>query len=169
MKRKILAFVSAVVMMLLIGMMPMQVEAAKSDTSTGSSSDSSLSTSSTSSSGNSSGGGCDSGGFLGFRAWYDGLPCENGAIKAPKGDATGASIAGFVWTIVANVLVDLFMVVGFLATGFLMYGGYLYIMSNGDPNKTASGMKTIKAAVIGLIIAILANVIIRTILVVLGL
>ena len=118
--------------------------------------------------GSGSSGSCSGGGFLGFRAWYDGLPCEDGAIKAPKGDTSGASIAGFVWTIVANVLVDLFMVVGFLAVGFLMYGGYLYIMSNGDPGKVASGMKTIKAAIIGLIIAILANVIIRTILVILG-
>lgn len=106
--------------------------------------------------------------FLGFRPWYEGLADSNGVIKAPTGDASGASIATFVWTIVANILVDLFMAVGFLAVGFLMYGGYLYIMSNGDPNKTASGMKTIKAAIIGLIIAILANVIIRTILVILG-
>ncbi|MBR2996936.1 hypothetical protein IKF33_00650 [Candidatus Saccharibacteria bacterium] len=106
--------------------------------------------------------------FLGFRPWYEGLTDGSGVIQAPTGDTSGNSIAKFVWTIVANILVDLFMAVGFLAVGFLMYGGYLYIMSNGDPNKTASGMKTIKAAIIGLIIAILANVIIRTILVILG-
>lgn len=147
MRQKILVFIGIVMTAsLMFGMVPAQVSAAENGS-----------------------GDCNSGGFLGFRAWYDGLPCSDGAIESPKGDATGASIAGFIWTIVANVLVDLFMVVGFLATGFLMYGGYLYIMSNGDPNKTASGMKTIKAAVIGLIIAILANVIIRTILTILGL
>ena len=146
MKQKILLFVGIVIMgAMAFSLIPEPVMAANSS------------------------GDCKQGGFLGFRAWYDGLPCEDGAIKAPKGDTSGASIAGFVWTIVANVLVDLFMVVGFLAVGFLMYGGYLYIMSNGDPGKVASGMKTIKAAIIGLIIAILANVIIRTILTILGL
>ena len=105
--------------------------------------------------------------FLGFVPWYDGLTDSSCKIESPAGsDVQGGTdaIAEFVWRIIANVLIDLFMVVGYLAVIIIMYGGYLYIMSNGDPGKAAKGMKTIKSAAIGIILSVLANVIIRTLL-----
>lgn len=117
-------------------------------------------------------GSCNDGGFLGFLPWYHGLlnsDCKTIKTPAGSGSDDGATkIAGFVWTIVANVLVDLFTAVGYLATGFVIYGGYLYITSEGDPSKAAKAQKTLISAVIGIVIAVLANLIIRTIMTIIG-
>ena len=42
---------------------------------------------------------------------------------------------------------------------FIVWGGYKYIMSEGDPSKVALGKRIITGAVIGLIITISASVI----------
>lgn len=112
--------------------------------------------------------------FLGLRPWYYGLTDESCNIKPPDTgcqsgqtgcDATkaGNGIATFIWTIILNVLVDIFMVAGMAALGFLIYGGYLYLRSGGDPNFAAKGKKTIIASLTGLIIVTLANIISRLI------
>lgn len=117
------------------------------------------------SAGNSS---CNNSSFLGFVPWYYNLPMDGNCNITSVGGEGAESIAGFVWKIVANILVDLFTAVGYVATGFVMYGGYLYIMSEGDPGKAARGKKTIISAVIGIVIAVLANLIIRTLMLILG-
>lgn len=103
-------------------------------------------------------------GFLGFRPWYDGL-CEDGEIKQPQGED---ELISNVWTIALNILVDLLVAVGYLSLGFVVYGGYLYIMSQGDPGKLAKGKKTLTSAIIGTIIAMVASVAVNTLKVVLG-
>ena len=65
--------------------------------------------------------------------------------------------------IILNILADLSLAVGYLSLGFIIYGGYLYIMSSGDPGKAAKGKKTLMAAVIGTAIAMLASVIMNLI------
>lgn len=106
------------------------------------------------------GGNCGKKPFLGFRAWYEGL-CKGDDIAAPKkGDED--DLAAFVWTIVLNVLTDISIGVGYLAVGFIIYGGYLYIMAQGDPAKMARGKKTLTSAVIGTVIAASAVVIVNT-------
>lgn len=98
--------------------------------------------------------------FLGFRAWYDGL-CEGDEIKTPSKNDDKA-LATFIWTIILNVLTDISIAIGYLAVGFVIYGGYLYIMSQGDPGKMARGKKTLTSAVIGTVIAISASVVVNT-------
>ena len=109
--------------------------------------------------------------FLGLRPWYYGLvegsDCH---VKSPTGCTAGSecsdagdSLARFVWQIVLNVLIDLFVIAGVVAVGFLIYGGYLYLRSGGDPNFATKGRKTLTAALVGLIISVLANVIMRVI------
>ena len=115
--------------------------------------------------------------LLGLRPWYYGLTDDNCNIVLDTGcqkgevcgDVSGASnnIAKFIWVIILNVLVDLFMIGGMVAVGFLIYGGYLYLRSGGDPNFAAKGKKTITAALVGLVIVTLANVISRLIVTVL--
>lgn len=113
---------------------------------------------------------CDSE-FLGLRPWYYGLT-EDGScnIKSPtSGNAenAGGELAVFIWQIVLNVLIDLFVIAGMAAVGFLIYGGYLYLRSGGDPAFATKGRKTLTAALVGLVISVLANVIMRVITVVL--
>ena len=109
------------------------------------------------------------GSLLGLRPWYYGI-CngsgENVEIKKPgKGDG---KLAKFIWTIVLNVLFDLSIVVGYIALAMIIYGGYQYLSSQGDPGKMAKGMKTLMSAVIGTTIALSASVVINTVSAVLG-
>lgn len=116
------------------------------------------------------GGNCGVKGVLGFKPWYYGL-CDNDTKNSPittpsKNDE--AELARFVWTIVLNILVDLMVAVGYLALGFVIYGGYLYIMSQGDPGKAMKGKKTLTNAIIGTVIALMASILVNTVRVILG-
>lgn len=98
--------------------------------------------------------------ILGMRPWYDGLTdadCNEVDSNLFKGDDLKKSI----WRIVLNVTSDLGIIVGVLAVGFIIYGGYMYIISEGDPGRAARGKKILTSAIIGLIISLLATVIVN--------
>lgn len=98
--------------------------------------------------------------ILGLRPWYAGLEMDDKCVvKSPEKD----KLTLFVWTIVLNVLSDVFIVAGYLAIGFVIYGGMMYIMSSGEPGKIAKGKQILTSAVIGLIITLLATVIVNII------
>jgi len=50
---------------------------------------------------------------------------------------------------------------GLVAVIILVYGAFLFITAGGDDQKIETGHKTITAAIVGLIIVFIANVIIR--------
>ncbi len=106
--------------------------------------------------------------FLGFKPWYDGVADESGNINAPNVDESGTGLASFVWHIVLNIVFDLTLAIGYIALAMVVYGGYMYIMSQGDPGKAAKGKKTLSSAVIGVVIAMGASVIVNTLIFVLG-
>ncbi len=61
-------------------------------------------------------------------------------------------------------LVKLFLqIVGLIAVGFLIYGGFQYITSAGNDETAESAKKTIQNAIIGLIIIILSYTIVTVI------
>lgn len=98
--------------------------------------------------------------FMGFRPWYYGLTDSDCNIITPsESGGTGISIETFIWTIVLNIVSILSGIVGYLAIGFLIYGGYLYIMARGDASRISKGKNTIIRAIIGLVICIMATVI----------
>ena len=95
--------------------------------------------------------------LIGMRAWYYGLDKDdNGGIKGPESDE---EIPKFIFKIVMNILYDLEIIIGLLATGFVIWGGYQIMMSNGDVGGMTKGKKTATRAIIGLVIAILAQAI----------
>lgn len=98
--------------------------------------------------------------ILGLRPWYSGLTMDDKCVVQSP-DEDGMTL--FVWTIVLNVLSDIFVIAGYLAIGFVIYGGMMYIMSSGEPGKVARGKQILVSATIGLIIAILATVIVNII------
>ena len=109
------------------------------------------------------------GGFLGFRPLFQGLTLkENSKCQIGKPVGGDELISRFVWTIILNIMADVSSAVGYIAIFFIIYGGYHFIRSTGDVNYVAKGKKTIKAAVIGLVIALLETVIVNTILTVIG-
>lgn len=111
--------------------------------------------------------------FLGLRAWYDGLVKTDGAgnyltkdgnciIKSPKDLGGGDKEAGmrqFVWTIAMNIVSMIFGVVGYLAIGFVIWGGFQYILGQGDVVKVMKGKKTVTNAIIGLALVMTASTI----------
>lgn len=102
-------------------------------------------------------------GFFGMRPWYQGLTTVdrsgNCVIGTPKTVNGEAALAPFIWTIILNVLVDLFSATGILSILFLIIGGYWYLRSGGEPALVARGKKTIQTAAIGTAIAVLATLV----------
>jgi hypothetical protein len=92
------------------------------------------------------------GGFLGFPAWYDGLTVseEDCNIKSP--DAVGG-LSNFIWHIVLNVVSIGLVGAGYVAAFFIMYGGFLFLTSQGDANNAATARSTMLDATIGLAIS----------------
>jgi hypothetical protein len=101
---------------------------------------------------------------LGLRPWYRGVvtrdssgSCTIGKIAQDENGNT--KLAGFVWVIILNLMYDASLVSSIVATGFIIWGGYKYIMSEGDPSRVMTGKKIITGAVIGLVLTISASVI----------
>ena len=95
--------------------------------------------------------------FLLLRAWWAGLPKDS---KCNVKVANEGALSSVIWGVVANVLFNLFVIVGYLAVGFIMFGGYTYLLARGDPGRIEKGKKTLVAAVTGLVIALLASLIV---------
>lgn len=91
--------------------------------------------------------------FLGMTNW----DCGVTDMKSEK-DLT-ANIA----KIASNILTDISVIASYLIIGYVMYGGYLYMFSSGDPGKVAAAKKTLTNAFIGLAIAMSAFVIFSSI------
>lgn len=91
--------------------------------------------------------------LLTFPAWFKGLTDAHCEIKSPT-DAGG--LGTFIWTIILNVIETMLQLVGYIAVGFIIRGGFKYITSNGDPGEMAKAKKIIMDAVIGLVISIMS-------------
>ena len=117
--------------------------------SSGSNSGSSNSSSQDSSSGSSS--------FFGLVPWYHGAEFFiDGSTPTETELKTG------IWVVVANVATDISIIAAYLIIGYVIYGGYLYVFSHGEPGKVAEGKKTLTQAFIGLGIVMLASTIMNT-------
>lgn len=89
--------------------------------------------------------------LLTFPAWYKGLVDGSCNIKSPT--AVGG-LPAFIVKIGLNVIEFMLQLVGYLAVGYIIYGGFRYLTSAGSPDDIAAGKKTILNAVIGLVISI---------------
>ena len=93
--------------------------------------------------------------LLTFPAWYKGLLVDaaggNCDIKSPA-DAGG--ISPFIWKIVLNVIQMVLNLIGYLAVGFIIFGGFKYMTSAGSADGMVKARKTIMNAVIGLVLSI---------------
>ena len=67
------------------------------------------------------------------------------------------NLTSAIWQIVFNILTDISVIAVYLVIGYVIYGGYLYMFSSGDPVKAATGKKTLTRAFIGLAIVMSAN------------
>lgn len=95
---------------------------------------------------------CNKGGFLGFPPWYRGLTKDNCDLKSPA--TVGLSV--FIWTIGLNVLEMAIVAVAYLSGFIFLYGGWLFIFSQGNPEGIVKGKSTMTMALIGLVVSIVA-------------
>ena len=100
--------------------------------------------------------------FFSLRPWYQGLTTSVNS-KCEIGKPIEGKMPEFVWTIVLNILYDVMVMVGYLAIIMIAWGGYLYMFSRGMPDRAERGKKTLIAAVAGLAVAMLASVIMNTV------
>ena len=94
--------------------------------------------------------------FLGMVSWDCNVSLLNQDENISQDDL-GSSI----WTIAANIATDITVIAAYLVVGYIIYGGYLYIFSAGDTNKTVTGKKAIHQALFGLAIVLSANIILN--------
>jgi hypothetical protein len=101
------------------------------------------------------------GGVLGFPTWYRGLekdisPCE---LKGPGDFNINGSKDGlqkYILIIGINIVEIVLIGVIYASAFFLLYGGFLFIISQGRPEGAANARKTMLNAIIGLIISMVA-------------
>jgi len=96
--------------------------------------------------------GSDCGNFLGLTSWDCNVDITN-----------EDTLKSGIWQIAANVATDITVIAAYLVLGYVIYGGYLYVFSGGDPSKVATGKKALSQAFIGLAIVMLAYIIMSSI------
>ncbi len=106
----------------------------------------------------------ESSSFLGFPTWYkylnpnfDGKDCKLSLPKDVNGNTDFSKV-------VPPVLLAIFEIIlrlgGLVAVGFVIYGGFQYVLSQGEPDKAKNARGTIINALIGLVITILSTAIV---------
>ncbi len=90
---------------------------------------------------------CDAGSFFGFPTWYACLPKDSDGH--PK-----LTQLNDVWLIAFPLLEAGIKVAGYVAVGFIVWGGIRFVKSQGNPGEITAARDTIRDAIIGLVICI---------------
>lgn len=107
--------------------------------------------------------GCDpnqgAGFFFGLPHWYQYLDGETEGLSGKCIPAI-KNINDF-WAIALAIVDILLRVGGILAVAYVVYGGFRYVTSQGEPERTTEAKNTLVNAVVGLVIVIFAIVIVN--------
>jgi hypothetical protein len=88
--------------------------------------------------------------IISIKPWYSGV-CKDGTDEVEI-----TKIPGDIILIVLNLLSIAMQVAGYVAVGFVIWGGIKYVISTGDSGKTAAAKTTIQNALIGLLLVLIA-------------
>jgi hypothetical protein len=99
--------------------------------------------------------------FLGLTNWFHFLPTKDFVNSNRVTDCTihnfnFLSTKSDIALILLAVVDDLLRIAGIVAVAFVIYGGFQYVASQGQSERTARAQNTITDALIGLAVAILA-------------
>jgi hypothetical protein len=95
--------------------------------------------------------------FLGFPTWYKYLNPHRTANGCELTFSFPNDIAAIGFAVFEIVL----RIAGIVAVVFVMYGGFLYLTSTGEPDRAKNGRTTLVNALTGLMIAMLATAIVN--------
>lgn len=110
---------------------------------------------------------CKEYGPLGIPKWFRGLVDANCEVIQPQdqvgdnGEIVEDGLQRFASILLLNIADMLLRVIGLLAVGFIMLGGFKYMLARGDSNKIVAAKKTITNAIIGLVIAMISMTIVN--------
>lgn len=99
--------------------------------------------------------------FLTMPTWYTGL--TDGSCKMRPIPKTNDGLRNYVLKIALNIIEILLQVAAYAAVGFIIWGGFKYMIAVGEASKVASAKNTVRNAIAGLLIAIAAVVIVNLI------
>ena len=102
-------------------------------------------------------------GILGFPAWFKGVPCTPPSATGSTWTVDMSGGMNSVWIVVMNVVQWIIVGAGYVSLYFVIWGGFKFITSQGEPDRIKSSRETIANAVIGLVIVLAAVAIVRTI------
>ncbi len=100
--------------------------------------------------------------LLTFPPWYRGLIDDNCNILSPDSKEVGG-LSNFIWKIALNIIEMVLQIIGYLSVGFIIYGGYRYMISAGSADGMVKARKTITNAIIGLVLSVLSVTIVNII------
>lgn len=105
--------------------------------------------------------------LLTIPTWYRGLTTYVPAVS-PKSDQCNikspndvGGISNFIWRIALNIIEIVLQLIGYIAVGFVIFGGYRYMISAGSPDGMVKARKTITNALIGLVISLFSVAIVN--------
>ncbi len=99
---------------------------------------------------------CDGGSFLGFPTWYKYIhKSTEGGVCTVRLDSIND-----IWLIVIAVIEILLRIAVLVAVAFILIGGFKYITSRANPDKTSTAKNTVLDALIGLVIAVVATAVV---------
>lgn len=107
----------------------------------------------------------DQSAILTFPNWYRGVYTNNG----DKCEIDFKNGINDTWVVVTNVVEILIQAVGYIAVGFIIFGGFRYITSQGEASGITDAKNTITRAIVGLIISIVSVLILNLVVGVFGL
>lgn len=93
--------------------------------------------------------------FFGFPTWWKYLKLEPDAVDPTK-CVPHITKLGDLWAVGFAIIEILLRIGGLVAVGYVLYGAFLYMTSQGEPDKTSGAKNTIMNAIIGLVIVIVA-------------
>lgn len=109
---------------------------------------------------------CEEYGPLGIPKWFRGLVDANCEVIKPEdqldaqGNVAEDGLQRFISILLLNIADMLLRCIGLIATGFIIWGGFKYMLARADPNKIISAKKTIINSIIGLVIAMISMTIV---------
>jgi hypothetical protein len=100
--------------------------------------------------------------FFGLPSWHKYV--EKRIIHSPLTDTELCEVdldgIGDVWFVAAAAIEILLRIAALISIGFIVYGGVLYVISQGAPDKTKQAEQTVINAIVGLAVAIAATAIV---------
>lgn len=100
-----------------------------------------------------------------FPTWYRGLGEDKGSGKTATCEikSPGSDIGKFIWTIVLNVVEIALVAVGYISVGYIIWGGFQYMLVATSPDRVVAARKTILNACIGLALSFFSVIIVNII------